>query len=92
MYWDKTMKLNPDTELELLRVLSQRLACSLERWMNDGIPVDGETGVIVGEDNDSRIQTAKDRIEKRKRDNEKDRKLIDTYRAYERRKRELKRN
>lgn len=89
---NKMNTLNEIRELELLRVLAQRLAYSLERWINYGIPINDEQDLLIDEDDDSRIQTARDRIERRRRENEKDIKLIRTYKEYEKRRRKLSRS
>jgi hypothetical protein len=53
--------------------LLQATICSLERYMNDGLSTQQ---VIVGENEDYRITSAQDRIDRKKREIEKDRKLI----------------
>lgn len=60
-------------EMETLVRLLQATICSLERYMNDGLSTQQ---VIVGENEDYRITSAQDRIDRKKREIEKDRKLI----------------
>lgn len=59
--------------METLVRLLQATICSLERYMNDGLSTQQ---VIVGENEDYRITSAQDRIDRKKREIEKDRKLI----------------
>jgi hypothetical protein len=60
-------------EMETLVKLLQATICSLERYMNDGLSTQQ---VIVGENEDYRITSAQDRIDRKKREIERDRKLI----------------
>jgi len=60
-------------EIETLVKLLQATICSLERYMNDGLSTQQ---VIVGENEDYRITSAQDRIDRKKREIERDRKLI----------------
>jgi len=60
-------------EMETLVKLLQATICSLERYMNDGLSTQQ---VIVGENETYRITSAQDRIDRKKREIERDRKLI----------------
>ena len=61
------------SEMETMVRLLRATISSLERYMYDGI---SDQQLIVGENDDYRIKSAQDRIDRRKRENERDKKLI----------------
>lgn len=80
-----------EDETETLRQLLLKVVCRLEDYMLNGIPVPEPeivSGIVV---DDYRITSAEQRIEDRKRQIEKDKKLIKQIRAYEKRRKELQR-
>lgn len=76
-----------EDETETLRKLLLKVVCRLEDYMVNGIPV-SEPEIVV---DDYRITSAEQRIEDRKRQTEKDKKLIKQIRAYAKRRKELQR-
>ena len=76
-----------EDETETLRKLLLKVVSRLEDYMVNGIPV-SEPEIVV---DDYRITSAEQRIEDRKKQTEKDKKLIKQIRAYAKRRKELQR-
>ena len=76
-----------ENEMETLIKLLLKVVCRLEDYMDNGIPVP-QPKIVV---DDYRVTSAEQRIEDRKRQIDKDKKLIKQIKDYAKRRKELKR-
>jgi tryptophan synthase alpha subunit len=75
-----------DNEIENLVKLLLKVVCRLEDYMENGVPVPQPSMVV----DDYRVTSAEQRIDNRKIQIEKDKKLIKQIKNFEKRRRELK--